>query len=147
MKKENAPRQEPCANPRRIREHPILTAPDRETVTIRWNGQSLEAQDGEMIATALFANGIHVFGHHARDGSPQGIFCANGQCAQCMVVADGLAVKACMEPVRAGMEVRSLDDVPELPADGAPVEFHDVAERAVDCPLPDEDITGLTMQG
>jgi NADPH-dependent 2,4-dienoyl-CoA reductase/sulfur reductase-like enzyme/Fe-S-cluster-containing hydrogenase component 2/bacterioferritin-associated ferredoxin len=132
MKKENAPRQEPCANPRRIREHPILTAPDRETVTIRWNGQSLEAQDGETIATALFANGIHVFGHHARDGSPQGIFCANGQCAQCMVVADGLAVKACMEPVRRGMDVRSLDDVPELPAIGVSPSFRDIAEHAVD---------------
>ncbi|MEJ2382801.1 MAG: FAD-dependent oxidoreductase [Xanthomonadales bacterium] len=132
MKKENAPSQDPCANPRRIREHPILTAPDRETVTFRWNGQPLEAQDGETIATALFASGIHVFGHHARDGSPQGIFCANGQCAQCMVVADGLAVKACMEPVRPGMDVRSLDGVPELPATVAPPVFHDIAEQAVD---------------
>ncbi|MEJ2577449.1 MAG: (2Fe-2S)-binding protein, partial [Gammaproteobacteria bacterium] len=121
------------AHPRRIREHPILEAPERETITFDWNGRSLEAQRGECIATALFANGIHVFGHHARDGSPQGIFCANGQCAQCMVMADGLAVKACMEPVRPGMDVRPLDGLPALPDDAAAPEFNPVAERAVDC--------------
>ena len=133
MEKDNPLPTGPGVNPRRIREHPILTAPERATVTFRWNGKTLEAQDGECIATALFANGEHVFGHHARDGSPQGIFCANGQCAQCMVMADGLAVKACMEPVRAGMDVRSLDGVPELPVVTAPATFHDIDERAVDC--------------
>ena len=133
MEKENPPRPEPAANPRRIREHPILAAPERATIEFRWDGGTLEAQDGETIATALIANGVHVFGHHARDGSPQGIFCANGQCAQCTVLADGLAVKACMEPVRPGMDVRPLDGVPELPASAPPAAFHAIAERAVDC--------------
>jgi hypothetical protein len=31
-----------------------------------------------MISSALIANGINVFGHHHKDGSAQGIFCANG---------------------------------------------------------------------
>jgi len=53
------------------------------------------AREGETIASALFANGVRVFGHHHRDGAPQGMFCANGQCAQCMVIADGLPVKSC----------------------------------------------------
>ena len=133
MQKRNAPEPGPGANPRRIVEHPILAAPERASITFQWDGRTLEAQEGECIATALFANGIHVFGHHARDGSPQGIFCANGQCAQCMVVADGLAVKACMEPVRAGMDVRPLDDVPELPATATAPIFRDIVEHAVDC--------------
>ena len=133
MQKRNAPEPGPGANPRRIVEHPILAAPERASITFQWDGHTLEAQEGECIATALFANGIHVFGHHARDGSPQGIFCANGQCAQCMVVADGLAVKACMEPVRAGMDVRPLDDVPELPATATAPILHDIPEHAVDC--------------
>ena len=133
MQKRNAPEPGPGANPRRIVEHPILAAPERASITFQWDGRALEAQEGECIATALFANGIHVFGHHARDGSPQGIFCANGQCAQCMVVADGLAVKACMEPVRAGMDARPLDDVPELPATATAPIFRDIVEHAVDC--------------
>jgi len=133
MDTDTAPGRAPASHPRRIREHPILEAPERAAVVFSWNGRNLEAQQGECIATALFANGVHVFGHHARDGSPQGIFCANGQCAQCMVMADGLAVKACMEPVRPGMDVRALDGVPALPALAEQTEFREIAERAVDC--------------
>ena len=80
-----------------------------------WQGQELAAQAGETIASALFANGIRVFGHHPKDGSPQGIFCANGQCAQCLVLADGMPVKSCMTPVVQGMHVEPVDGLPELP--------------------------------
>jgi glycine/D-amino acid oxidase-like deaminating enzyme/Fe-S-cluster-containing hydrogenase component 2/bacterioferritin-associated ferredoxin len=73
-----------------------------------------------MIASALFAHGIRVFGHHPKDGAPQGIFCANGQCAQCLVVADGLPVKACMTPVTPGMHVVPLDALPTPPEVAAP---------------------------
>ena len=65
-------------------------------MTFSWRGQPLLARPGETIASALFANGVRTFGHHPKDGAPQGIFCANGQCAQCTVVADGLPVKSCM---------------------------------------------------
>jgi NADPH-dependent 2,4-dienoyl-CoA reductase/sulfur reductase-like enzyme/ferredoxin len=70
-----------------------------------------------MISSALFANGIHIFGRHKKDDSPQGIYCANGQCAQCLVIADGVAVKSCITPVKEGMDVKSLSGIPELPAD------------------------------
>jgi hypothetical protein len=59
----------------RIKEHPILAAPPEPTVAFTWNGQPLRARAGETIASALFASGIRVFGHHAKDGAPQGIFC------------------------------------------------------------------------
>jgi sarcosine oxidase subunit alpha len=74
----------------RISTHPILAIPDRQAIPFTWLGQRLFALEGETIAAALFANGIRSFGHHPKDGSPQGIFCANGQCAQCTVIADGL---------------------------------------------------------
>ena len=70
-----------------------------------------------MISSALFANGIHIFGRHKKDNSAQGIFCANGQCAQCLVMADGRPVKSCITPVKKGMDVRSLDGLPELLSD------------------------------
>lgn len=105
---------------RRIKKHPILDVAEREEVLFNWNGQPMSAKKGEMIASALIANGINVFGHHPRDGSAQGIFCANGQCAKCTVIADGVAVKSCMTQVRQGMEVRSAEGLPELP-ESAPV--------------------------
>ena len=99
----------------RILKHPILPIEEREDVLFSWNGEPLLAKKGEMISSALIANGINVFGHHHKDGSAQGIFCANGQCAKCTVIADGVAVKSCMTAVTSGMEIRSLEGLPELP--------------------------------
>jgi sarcosine oxidase, subunit alpha len=104
-------------NHRRIEKHPILDIPRRKRMAFTWNGQPLEGYEGEMIASALMANDIHIFGHHPKDDSPQGMFCANGQCSQCMVIADGLPVKACMTPLRPDMTVTSLEGLPELPRD------------------------------
>ena len=102
---------------KRITQHPILEIPKRKEVQFTWNGRALTGYEGEMIASSLLANDVQVFGHHAKDQSPQGLFCANGQCSQCMVVADGLPVKSCMTPVRAGMNVQSLEGLPTLPED------------------------------
>lgn len=117
----------------RITQHPILPVPDVPVIAFTWSGQELAARQGETIASALFANGIRVFGHHTRDGAPQGIFCANGQCAQCTVIADGLAVKSCMAPVRPGMRVEPLDAAPELPAVQDTLRFHTIETIEVEC--------------
>jgi sarcosine oxidase subunit alpha len=69
----------------RITKHPILEIPEKTGVSFTWNGKKLTGYEGEMISSALFASGIHIFGHHHKDNSPQGIFCANGQCSQCIV--------------------------------------------------------------
>ena len=99
----------------RLDKHPILSVPEREDVLFTFNGKPLTAKQGEMISSALIANGISVFGHHHKDGSAQGIFCANGQCAKCTVIANGVAVKSCMTLVTPGMEVRSAEGLPALP--------------------------------
>lgn len=117
----------------RIASHPILSAAPRDSLTFFWQGQPITALAGETIASALFANGIRVFGHHHKDGSPQGIFCANGQCAQCLVLADGMPVKACMEPVKAGLRVAPVDALPELPKADAPPELRPIEE--IDVPV------------
>jgi NADPH-dependent 2,4-dienoyl-CoA reductase/sulfur reductase-like enzyme/Fe-S-cluster-containing hydrogenase component 2 len=74
--------------------------------------------EGETISAALFANGITRFSEHRKGGAPQGIFCANGQCSQCTVLVGGLPLKACVTPLAAGMELRTLKGVPALPEAG-----------------------------
>ncbi len=118
--------------PRRIERHPILSIPEKREVMFAWNGQTLKGYEGETLAAALFANGVHIFGHHFKDGSPQGIFCANGQCSQCLVIADGLPVKACMTPLKEGMVVESVEGFPALPEDDAAVSPHPSPIREVD---------------
>jgi len=106
----------------RIHTHPILEILERENVKFRWIGVEIHALLGDTIASALHAQGIKVFGYHPRDHSPQGLFCANNQCSQCLVMADGRLVKACMEMVEEGMQVYSLDDLPELSQGGGETE-------------------------
>ena len=102
---------------RRVDKHPILPTKEGETVEFYFNGEKMSAYRGEMISSALFAKGIHRFGSHHRDGAPQGIFCANGQCGQCLVLVSGIPTKACITPVCEGMRVESLEGLPDLPPD------------------------------
>jgi NADPH-dependent 2,4-dienoyl-CoA reductase/sulfur reductase-like enzyme/Fe-S-cluster-containing hydrogenase component 2/bacterioferritin-associated ferredoxin len=112
----------------RVTKHPILPVPERKTISFTFNDKMMTAYEGEVISSALFANGITVFGHHYLDDSPLGIFCANGQCSQCMVIADGLAVKACMTFIKPGMKVYSCDGLPELPRENDIVSHFDKIE-------------------
>ncbi len=112
----------------RIEQHPILPVPDRQKVDFMWQGQALTALGGESIAAALFAYGIRTFGKHHKDGSPQGIFCANGQCAQCLVLVDGLPVKACMELVTPGMRIEPVNGLPVLPRQSKPFSMGEIEQ-------------------
>jgi sarcosine oxidase subunit alpha len=117
----------------RIESHPILPIPPSQAIEFYWKGQMLQARDGDTIASALFANGIRVFGYHPKDGSPQGIFCANGQCAQCTVIANQLPVKACMTPVRPAMQVEPLNGLPALPQARPVTSTHPIQNIQVEC--------------
>jgi len=117
---------------KRIERHPVLAVPDRQAIQFSWNGQALSGFAGEMISAALFANGHQIFGHHHKDDSPQGMFCANGQCSQCLVLADGMPVKACMTPLVAGMQVESVAGLPQIPTDDQPVTTAAVAIQQTD---------------
>lgn len=117
----------------RIESHPILSIPEREAIGFQWKGQDLQAYTGETIASALFAHGIRIFGYHPKDGSPQGIFCANGQCAQCTVIANGLPVKSCMTLVEPGMKVEPVTGLPVLQEASPTRSFKPVETIAVDC--------------
>ena len=116
----------------RIGQHPILHPLPEPTVPFTFNGQPFLARKGEVISSVLISYGIDVFNHHERDGAPQGIFCANGQCAQCLVLAHCKPVKACITPVKEGMDVRSLDGLPELLEDDESVQPNNVPECEVD---------------
>ncbi|MEN3011134.1 MAG: FAD-dependent oxidoreductase [Candidatus Bipolaricaulaceae bacterium] len=116
----------------RLDKHPILEVRRAEPFAFFFQDEELVAYPGETIASALFAHGIRVFGHHPKDGAPQGIFCANGQCAQCLVLADGRPVKACLTLVRPGMRVAPLDGLPQPPPPPERLDFRAIEELAVE---------------
>ncbi len=104
-----------------IKEHPILEIPERKKIFFTFDGKELIGFEGMVISSALFLNKIKIFGHHVKDDSPQGMFCANGQCSQCNVIVNSIPVKACMTPLEKGMIIESCNGLPELPAIDHPV--------------------------
>lgn len=116
----------------RIENHPILAVKRAEPFSFFFQGLELLAYPGETIASALFANGVRVFGWHHKDGSPQGIFCANGQCAQCLVLVEGRPIKACLTLVRPGMRVAPVDGLPQPPPLPERLAFQEIEEREVE---------------
>jgi len=103
----------------RIEHHPILPVLERNTIQFTFEGKAYTGLEGDMISSALFANGITVFGTHERDSAAKGIYCANGQCSECMVIADGSPVKACMTELSEGMDIQQCRGYPPLPDDGS----------------------------
>ncbi|NMB19460.1 MAG: (2Fe-2S)-binding protein, partial [Firmicutes bacterium] len=91
----------------RISQHPILDIQENKEVSFSFDGRRLVGREGEMVSSALFANGIRTFSIHTVGDAPQGLFCANGQCAQCTVIIDGLPVKSCITPLKEGMEIQT----------------------------------------
>ncbi|MFX1321922.1 MAG: FAD-dependent oxidoreductase [Promethearchaeota archaeon] len=108
-----------------IKEHPILEIPERKKISFTFDGIELIGFKGMVISSALFLNKIKTFGHHVKDNSPQGMFCANGQCSQCNVIVNGIPVKACMTPLDEGMIIESCNGLPDLPAIDNPVKVGD----------------------
>lgn len=67
------------------------------------NGRQLTVAAGLTVAAALEQAGVRLTGT-----AP---FCAMGSCFACLVEVDGRrAVRACLEPVRAGMSVTTGGD-------------------------------------
>jgi D-hydroxyproline dehydrogenase subunit gamma len=68
------------------------------------DGEPLRAPAGQSIAAALLASGRKSL-RASPSGDPRGLYCGIGVCQECRVQADGRVVRACIEPVRAGMRI------------------------------------------
>jgi sarcosine oxidase subunit alpha len=72
---------------------------------IRVDGRELAVAPGRTLAAALLDAGVAAFRHSA-SGEPRGPVCGMGICHECRVTVDGVPDRrACLEPVRDGMEV------------------------------------------
>ena len=93
----------------RIAEHPILGDLDTsKTVTIFFDGQPIEALEGEPIAAALINAGVHAFRTTPKLHQPRGIFCAIGRCTDCMMIVNGVPnTRTCVTAVEDGMQVQT----------------------------------------
>lgn len=96
-------------NDLRIKKHPILgDYREGKRVKIVVNGKEISAYEGEPIAAALLAAGIHVFRRTRKRNDPRGPFCGIGLCTDCVMEVNGKPnVRTCVTPVEEGMTVKS----------------------------------------
>ena len=78
---------------------------DRPMVEFSFAGRPVQARAGDSIAMALWAANTSTLRRSSRDGAPRGVLCNMGICYECLVVVDGVTVRACTTLVAAGMRV------------------------------------------
>ena len=84
----------------------MFTRPDGAAVTFTFDGQAVQAREGDSIAAALLAAGFTDTRTTPVSGAPRGPFCMMGACFECLAVVDGRSgVQTCMTEVRPGMRV------------------------------------------
>ncbi len=115
----------------RIQNHPVLSVERGQPLNFSFDGELYTGYQNETIAAALIANGIEIFQYHHKDHAPQGIFCANGQCSQCMVLVNGFPRKACMEMLQEGMHIQPLDGLYHLPVDTGNSQLYPIIQKKV----------------
>jgi sarcosine oxidase subunit alpha len=79
-----------------------------KAIEFRFNGTTVRTYEGETVGAALHAAGVRIFNRSIKYHRPRGLFCVSGNCPNCLMQVDGVPnVRACQEPVRAGLEVRT----------------------------------------
>jgi len=93
----------------RIEDHPILgPLKAKKDIRIEVDGKTVSAFQGEPIAVALLARGIRVCRETPKSNEPRGVFCAIGQCTDCMMTVDGIPnVRTCITPAQDGMKIQT----------------------------------------
>lgn len=78
----------------------------RPAVELRFDGETVEAREGDSIAAALIAAGRVANRVTPVGGRPRGPWCLMGACQDCLVTVDGVEnVQACLHAVAPGMAV------------------------------------------
>src|SRR6056297_2395358 len=93
----------------RINDHPILgKRQKKQEITIIYNDKKLEVEKGQMIAAALYAQGIRINRYTIKENKPRGIFCGIGQCTDCAMIVNGNPnTRTCITPVEEGMVIET----------------------------------------
>ena len=93
-------------------------ADSTEKFTFKFDGKTVEARDGDTVASALYRAGRRIFTRSFKYHRPRGLLCLAGKCPNCLMNVDGTPnVRACITLARAGIEVRHQNAYPSLDHD------------------------------
>ncbi len=79
---------------------------DTPLLTITVDGEPVSAHEGDSVAAALLAAGLHATRTTPVSQSKRGPYCMMGACFDCLMIIDGVPSRqSCMVMVRDGMRV------------------------------------------
>ena len=78
---------------------------ERELVVFTFDGQEVNAWQGDTIAMALWAHGQVAVRNSSSEGQPRGVLGNMGRGYDCLVQVEGVAVRSCTTLVKPGMIV------------------------------------------
>ena len=85
------------------------------SVTIRVDGEPVDARAGDTVAAALLAHGRDRCRTTPVSGAPRAPFCMMGVCFDCLVTIDGVGNRqGCLVRVRDGMAVETQQGKREI---------------------------------
>lgn len=92
--------------------------PPQPAVSFELDGQTLEGQRGDTVASAMLGCGEKLFSRSIKYHRARGAFCFSGSCAQCLMRIDGLPnLPACQVPLASGMRVERQNAFPSAKVD------------------------------
>lgn len=97
----------------------LAPTPER-LVDIAVEGRAIAAAEGANLAAVMLLSGLATCRTTPVSGAPRAPYCLMGVCFECLVEIDGIPNRqACMETVRAGMQVRCQRGAAEAASAGS----------------------------
>jgi sarcosine oxidase subunit alpha len=104
--------------PERLPPLPVERIDRARPIEFTFAGRAVPAYEGDTIGSALHAAGVRILSRSFKYHRPRGLLCCAGRCPNCLVNVDGIPnVRACVEPVRDGMRVRTQHAWPSVERD------------------------------
>lgn len=75
----------------RLTELPTLKINPRQTVSFSYQGKGMTGLEGDTVATALYSNGVRLFGRSLKYHRPRGLYSLDGESANAFMEINGLA--------------------------------------------------------
>jgi sarcosine oxidase, subunit alpha len=90
----------------RLKNLPTLRIDAERALEFTYRGKSCRGVVGDTVATALYANGVRVFGRSLKYHRPRGLYSLDGECSNTLMEVDGVPnVRAETTVLAAGMAV------------------------------------------
>ena len=90
----------------RLNQLPTLRIDPTQKVVVNYKGKSYSGSEGDTVATALYANGVRIFGRSLKYHRPRGLYSLDGECSNTCMDVDGIPnVRTENTLAKSGMEV------------------------------------------